>query len=102
MTARFLPPTLALLALAGCTDPGFRGVPEVRVAQPAEVAQCRHLFSITNEPGLYGPVLGAEAERYARNKMAERARADGADTLVFAPTTPGLPVSLLRAEAYDC
>ena len=93
---------LAGLSLAGCNDPGFRGVPDVRVASDAEVAQCRLTSHITNEPGLYGPVVGREAERYARNKILEMARDDGADTVVFEPVMPGEPVYLLRGRAYDC
>ncbi|MBZ4022953.1 hypothetical protein CKO11_10830 [Rhodobacter sp. TJ_12] len=95
-------PLLAGFALLGCNDPGFRGVPEVRVATAEEVAQCRAVSIITNEPGLYGPVIGKEAELYARNKMLERARTDGADTVVFDPVDPNLPVGELRARAYDC
>ena len=92
----------AAVLLAGCNDPGFRGVAEVRIAQPTEVAQCRLLSTITNEPGLYGPLFETEAERYARNKILEMARNDGADTVVFEPVVPGEPVYVLRARAYDC
>ncbi|MFD2175775.1 hypothetical protein [Rhodobacter lacus] len=93
---------LGASALAGCNDPGFRGVPEVRIASAAEVAQCRPVSVITNEPGVYGPLVGHEAERYARNKILESAKDAGADTVVFDPVTPGEPVYLLRAQAYDC
>ncbi len=93
---------MVAVTLAGCNDPGFRGVAEVRIAQASEVGQCRLLGTITNEPGLYGPIFAREAERYARNKILEMAREDGADTVVFDPVVPGEPVYLLRASAYDC
>jgi hypothetical protein len=100
MKARLI--ILVGLAVAGCDDPGFRGVPDVRVATDAEVAQCRLKSTITNEPGLYGPVVGSEAAKYARNKVLETARSDGANTVVFDPVIPGEPVYLLRARAYSC
>lgn len=93
---------LAVSVLSGCNDPGFQGVPEVRIANAADVGQCRPVSVITNEPGLYGPVVGEQAERYARNKIMESARDAGADTVVFDPVTPGEPVYLLKAKAYDC
>ncbi len=105
MTTRFIALAglaAAAAALAGCNDPGFRGVPEVRIASAAEVAQCRLTSTITNEPGLYGPVVGREAERYARNKILDMAKGDGANTVVFDPVMPGEPVYLLTARAYRC
>lgn len=100
MTARIA--LIAALALAGCNDPGFRGVPQVRIADASEVAQCRLIESLTNEPGVYGPILAKEGERYARNKILESARADGANTVVFEPITPGEPVYEIHARAYHC
>lgn len=94
-------PVLGLAVLAGCNDPGFRGVPEVRVATEAEVAQCRFIETLTNEPGLYGP-FAKESARYARNKVMESARSDGANTVVFDPVLPGIPVYEVRARAYAC
>jgi len=103
MTTRFIALAgLAAATLAGCNDPGFRGVPEVRIATEAEVAQCRLTSMITNEPGVYGPLVGHEAERYARNKVLDMAKSDGANTVVFDPVTPGEPVYLLKARAYRC
>jgi len=91
-----------MLALAGCSDPGFRGVPEVRVAQAGEVAHCELLSTISMAPSVYGPVLGAEGLRYARNKVLESARDDGADTVVFEAVDPDLPVGNVRGQAYRC
>lgn len=92
---------LGAMVLAGCNDPGFRGVPEVRLAGPSEVAQCRFIETLTNTPGVYGP-FAKEGERYARNKIMESARADGANTVVFDTVQPGEPVYELRARAYAC
>lgn len=92
---------LSAATLAGCNDPGFRGVPEVRLASEAEVAQCRLIEHLTNTPGVYGP-FAKEGERYARNKILESARADGANTVVLDPVPPGEPVYVLRARAYAC
>lgn len=104
MTTRFiaLAGLAAATALAGCNDPGFRGVPEVRIATAGEVAQCKMTSTITNEPGLYGPLVGHEAERYARNKILDMAKGDGANTVVFDPVIPGEPVYQLSAKAYRC
>lgn len=103
MTPRYSLPILGLaaLSLAACNDPGFRGVPEVRLATAAEVGQCRLIETLTNTPGVYGP-LAKEGERYARNKILESARADGANTVVIDPVPPGEPVYELKARAYAC
>ena len=57
-----------LAALAGCTsDPGFTGVSGVREATATEVLACTYISDISMRPSLYGPVLGQEALKYARN-----------------------------------
>jgi hypothetical protein len=91
-----------VLALAGCDDPGFRGVPEVRTATAAEVGSCRLISHISMTPAVYGPVLAEQGVRYARNKVMESARADGANTVVFEQVEPGADVYVVRAQAYSC
>ena len=92
----------AILALAGCSDPGFRGVPEVRSARLDEVGACRLISHISIEPGVYGPVLAEQGLRYARNKVLEMARSDGANTVVFETVEPGTDVYLVKGDAYAC
>ncbi|MCV2878651.1 hypothetical protein OE699_07280 [Sedimentimonas flavescens] len=97
-----LMPLAAALVLAACNDPGFRGVPEVRTARANEVAACQLVSNISMEPGVYGPVLAEQGLRYARNKVMETARQDGANTVVFEQVEPGSDVYLVRAQAYRC
>ena len=62
----------------------------------------RHRACGLQRPGLYGPLVGREAERYARNKVLDIAKSDGANTVVFDPVIPGEPVYQLSAKAYRC
>lgn len=97
-----LPLATASLALAGCTDAGFRGVTGVRNATEAEVASCRYVTTITMKPGVYGPVLADQGIKYARNKVLESAGQSGANTVVFDRVEPGGAVYLVSAKAYSC
>lgn len=92
----------AAALLAGCSDPGFRGVPSVRTATASEVGMCRHVTDIRMRPGVYGPVLGDQGVKYARNKVLESAREGGANTVVFDGVEPGGDVYLISAKAYAC
>lgn len=92
----------ALVALAGCNDPGFRGVPGVRTATAGEVGACRLISHISMQPSVYGPVLGGQGVSYARNKVLQSAAADGANTVVFEPVEPGAVVYEVRGAAYEC
>ena len=92
----------ALAALAGCSDPGFRGVPSVRTATAAEVSACRLVSHISMQPSVYGPVLGGQGVSYARNKVLQSAAADGANTVVFETVEPGAMVYEVRGAAYAC
>lgn len=92
----------AVAALAGCNDPGFRGVSGVRTAEASEVAHCTFLETVTITPSVYGPVLGEQGLRYSRNKVLASAGADGADTVVFDRVEPGATVYEVKAQAYRC
>lgn len=90
------------LALAACTDPGFRGVPGVREAEASQVGACAYVSNITGRPSVYGPLLGDQGISYARNQVLDTARSSGANTVVFEKVTPGEPVFELNATAYRC
>lgn len=92
----------AVAALSGCNDPGFRGVSGVRTAEASEVARCTFLETVAITPSVYGPVLGEQGLRYARNKVLASAQADGADTVVFDRVEPGAMVYEVKAQAYRC
>ena len=93
----------AAAALAACTnDPGFTGVSGVREAAATDVAACRYISDISMRPSLYGPVLGQEALKYARNTIMADAADSGANTVVFDQTTPGAPIYKMHAKAYSC
>lgn len=95
-------PLLACLAaLAACNDPGFTGVSSVREATAADVAQCRYISNISMTPGVYGP-FATQGLKYARNKIKADAQMAGADTVVFAPVSPGADVYQVDAVAYRC
>jgi hypothetical protein len=92
-----------LAALAGCTnDPGFTGVSGVREAQAGEVLACAYISDISMRPSLYGPVLGQESLKYARNTILAEALDSGANTVVFDQATPGADIYKLHAKAYRC
>ncbi|MCV2869834.1 hypothetical protein OEW28_14455 [Defluviimonas sp. WL0002] len=74
----------------------------VREATPGEVASCRYISDISMRPSLYGPVLGQEALKYARNTIMADALDSGANTVVFEQATPGTDVYKLHAKAYSC
>lgn len=93
---------VAALTAGACTnDPGFTGVPGVREATQAEVAQCRYISNISMTPGVYGP-LATQGLKYARNKIKADAQTSGADTVVFEQVTPGADVYEVKAVAYRC
>lgn len=94
--------TAVAALLAGCNDPGFRGVPGVRVAEAGAVGACRMVSHISMRPSVYGPVLAEEGVKYARNKVLESAQADGANTVVFETVVPGEPVLEVKGTAYSC
>ncbi len=97
-----LKPILALLVLAACTDdPGFTGVAGVREITTAEAQSCSYIADIRARPGVYGP-LAQQGLEYARNQVMADAKAGGANAVVFAPVSPGVPVYELRATAYRC
>lgn len=100
MNRPLLPALAAALALAGCTNPA--GVAGVREATQAEVASCAYVSNIRMTPGLYGPVVGDQALKYARNTVMADARNAGANTVVFAQATPGTEVYMVEAVAYRC
>ena len=87
--------------VAGCNDPGFRGVDGVRAAEANEVTACRYVSGLKMTPSVYGP-LADEGLRYVRNKIKADAQSLGANTVVFEKVTPGLPVGEVRATAYAC
>lgn len=92
-----------VLALAGCTsDPGFTGVSGVREATAGDVLACHYISDISMRPSLYGPVLGQEALKYARNTIMADAQDLGANTVVFDQATPGADIYKLHAKAYRC
>lgn len=92
----------ALAAVVSCSgDPRFAGVPEVREASGADVAQCTYVTDISMKPGVYGP-LADQGLSYARNSIKLDARDAGANTVVFAPAPPGVAVYEVRAVAYRC
>ena len=93
---------LAVAALAGCNDPGFRGVQGVRVAQASEVGACRLVENIDMQPGVYGPILAERGVKYARNKMLDQAGKDGANTVVFTEHVAGSQVVNITGKAYSC
>jgi hypothetical protein len=92
---------VAAVVVAGCNDPGFRGVEGVRSAEANEVAACRYVSGLRMTPSVYGP-LADEGLRYVRNKIMSDAKSLGANTVVFEKVTPGLPVGEVRADAYSC
>lgn len=89
-------------ALAGCNDPGFRGVSGVRTAEAHEVVSCTRLVTIRTRPDVYGPLLADQGLTYARNRVLDDARKAGANTVVFDKVTPGEPVFEVTAQAYRC
>jgi hypothetical protein len=91
----------AAALVAGCNDPGFRGVEGVRSAEAGEVAACRYVSNLRMTPSVYGP-LADEGLRYVRNKIMADAKSLGANTVVFEKVTPGLPVGEVHAVAYTC
>ncbi|MCB1400035.1 MAG: hypothetical protein KDJ82_09230 [Rhodobacteraceae bacterium] len=91
-----------LLGVTGCNDPGFTGVGGVLAVEEGEVAACRLVSHISMEPGVYGPVLAEQGLRYARNKVLEQARQDGANRVVFDRVEPGADVYEVRARAFAC
>lgn len=93
---------LSLIGIAACTDPGFTGVGGVVAVEENEVAGCRLVSNITMEPGVYGPVLAEQGLRYARNRVLDQARQDGANRVVFERVEPGSDVYQVRARAYAC
>lgn len=92
----------AALPLAACSDPATVGVAGVRELNASQVANCTHQSNFTMEPGLYGPVLGGQGLRHARNRILQDAAASGANAVVFEPVVPGSDVYLVRAAAYRC
>lgn len=92
----------AVLVLAGCNDPGFRGVQGVRIAQASEVGSCKLIETVSQEPGVYGPVLGNQGVKYARNKLMDMAGKDGANTIVFTETAKGSEITEVKGLAYSC
>jgi hypothetical protein len=101
MMRRVAAAALVSALVAGCNDPGFRGVDGVRTAEAAEVAACRYVSDIRMQPSVYGP-LADEGLRYVRNRIMADAQTLGANTVVFEKVTPGLPVGEVRATAYTC
>ncbi len=99
---RLIPVLTVATLLTGCSDPGFRGVPSVRSAEASEVGACRYITDIRMKPGVYGPVLGDQGVKYARNKVLESAQQSGANTVVFDPVEPGAAVYMLTGKAYSC
>lgn len=95
-------PFAMILALGACSDPGFRGVPEVQAVDQSAVAGCTLVANVSMKPGVYGPVLAEQGVKYARNKIMEDARAAGANRVVFDPVQPGVEVYELRATAWRC
>ncbi|MCL7466030.1 hypothetical protein [Phaeovulum sp. NW3] len=93
---------LPLFLLAACNDPGFTGVAGVRAADATEVAGCTLVSRISMKPEVYGPLLADQGLRYARNKIMDQARQDGASHVVFERVEPGQDVYLVRADAYRC
>lgn len=93
---------VAFVALAACSDPGFRGVQGVRVAMENEVGACRFVEDITMQPGVYGPILAQQGVKYARNKMLDQAGQDGANTVVFTEEVAGSTVVNISGKAYSC
>lgn len=91
---------LALLA-AACTSTAPPGASPVRVAQPAEVAGCTRIGTMTGIPGLYG-ALAAQGIADARRVVLEGAAEQGANTVVFDPIEPGTTVTEVRAATYRC
>lgn len=87
--------------LAGCDDPGFKGVPDVREATAGEVGMCRYVSDISDRPGVYGPLL-SEGIKYAHNSIKAMAKDSGANTVVFEQVTPGADIYMLHARAYAC
>ena len=100
-TRRVTAAAMAAVMVAGCNDPGFRGVDGVRTAEANEVLACRYVSDIKMSPSVYGP-LADEGLRYVRNKIMADAQTLGANTVVFEKVTPGLPVGEVRATAYTC
>lgn len=93
---------LAGVGLAGCTDPGFHGNNAVRIATAGEVGSCRLIENLSMEPGVYGPVLGGQGVKYARNKMLDTAAKDGANTVVFDENNAAGTVTNVTGKAYSC
>lgn len=93
---------LVVTGLAGCQDPGFVGVPGIREISAAQAVSCQYVTDIRGKPGVYGPLLATQGLSYARKQVLDEARRAGANSVVFAPVSPGEPVYELRATAYRC
>lgn len=87
-----------VLLLSACTVPPPA---TVEIATDAEVANCEYVKNISTTPGLFGALAepGIEEARQATLRSAE---ASGANTIVFAPVEPDVPVYRLEAVAYRC
>jgi hypothetical protein len=92
---------LACGALAGCNDPGFTGTAAVREITAAEAVSCRYVTDVRMRPGVYGP-LAQQGLEYARNRVLADVAQAGANAIVFAPVSPGAPVTEVTGTAYAC
>lgn len=89
------------VVLAACTSTAPPQVPPVRVAEPAEVAGCARIGTMTGVPGLYG-ALAAQGIADARRVVLEGAAEQGANTVVFDRIDPGTTVTEVTAATYRC
>ena len=92
---------LPVLILGACTSTAPPGVSPVRVAEPAEVAGCTRIGTMTGIPGLYG-ALAAQGIADARRVVLEGAAEQGANVVVFDPVEPGATVTEVTAATYRC
>jgi hypothetical protein len=97
------PSFLLLPLLAACAAPaGLTGVRDVRVISAAEATACTPTDTVSMTPGLYGPVIGAQAVEYARNEVLALARNGGANAFVFEEPPVGEPTYVVRGTGYRC